>query len=140
VMRTDNDISKLKDQEKWQYSGINRCLDIVGLEKFEHSDIQIVPIDTLTSGDWQTVSEEINKRGVYLSKVDLETDLVGELSAPILNALGKKNDQGAIEYLQKKKALRMRELLKDIKTDLHKLNAGELVKPLNHLVKIIRGE
>ncbi|HCR3443675.1 TPA: AAA family ATPase [Morganella morganii] len=140
VMRTDNDISKIKDQDKWQYSGINRCLDIAGLEKFEHSDTQIVPIDTLTSGDWQTVSKEINKRGVYLSKIDLETDLVGELSAPILNALGKKNDQGAIEYLQKKKALRMRELLKDIKTDLQKLNTGELVKPLNHLVKIIRGE
>lgn len=140
VMRTDNDISKLKDQDKWQYSGINRCLDIAGLEKFEHSDIQIVPIDTLTSGDWHTVSEEINKCGIYLSKIDLETDLVEELSAPILNALGKKNDQSAIEYLQKKKALRMRELLKDIKKDLHKLNAGELVKPLNHLVKIIRGE
>lgn len=140
VMRTDNDISKLKDQDKWQYSGINRCLDIAGLKKFEHSDIQIVPIDTLTSGDWQTVSEEINKCGIYLSKNDLETDLVEELNAPILNALGKKNDQSAIEYLQKKKALRMRELLKDIKKDLHKLNAGELVKPLNHLVKIIRGE
>ncbi|ELO6972507.1 TPA: ATP-dependent endonuclease [Klebsiella aerogenes] len=140
VMRTDNDISKLKDQDKWQYSGINRCLDIAGLEKFEHSDIQIVPIDTLTNGDWKTVSEEINKCGIYLSKIDLETDLVEELSAPILNALGKKNDQSAIEYLQKKKALRMRELLKDIKKDLHKLNAGELVKPLNHLVKIIRGE
>lgn len=140
VMRTDNDISKLKDQDKWQYSGLNRCLDIAGLEKFEHSDTQIVPIDTITSGDWQTVSEEINKRGIYLSKIDLETDLVGELSTPILNSLGKRNDQGAIEYLQKKKALRMRELLKDIKTDLHKLNAGELVKPLNHLVKIIIGE
>ncbi|EPB2416592.1 ATP-dependent endonuclease, partial [Cronobacter malonaticus] len=140
VMRTDNDISKLKDQDKWQYSGINRCLDIAGLEKFEHSDTQIVPIDTITSGDWQTVSEEINKRGIYLSKIDLETDLVGELSTPILNSLGKRNDQGAIEYLQKKKALRMRELLKDIKTDLHKLNAGELVRPLNHLVKIIIGE
>lgn len=140
VMRTDNDISKLKDQDKWQYSGINRCLDIAGLEKFEHSDTQIVPIDTIASGDWQTVSEEINKRGIYLSKIDLETDLVGELSTPILNALGKRNDQGAIEYLQKKKALRMRELLKDIKTDLHKLNASELAKPLNHLVKIIRGE
>lgn len=140
VMRTDNDISRLKGQDKWQYSGINRCLDIAGLEKFEHSDIQIVPIDTLTNGDWKTVSEEINKCGIYLSKIDLETDLVEELSAPILNALGKKNNQSAIEYLQNKKALRMRELLKDIKKDLHKLNAGELVKPLNHLVKIIRGE
>ncbi|QLR71779.1 AAA family ATPase [Citrobacter freundii] len=138
VMRTDNDISKIKD--KWQYAGINRCLGIAGIDKFEHSDVQIVPMDTLTNGDWQAVSEEINKHGIYLSKIDLENDLIEELSAPILNALGNKNNQSAIEYLQKKKALRMRALLKDIKKDLHKLNTGELVKPLNHLVTIIKGE
>lgn len=52
----------------------------------------------------------------------------------------KKNNQSAIEYLQKKKAIRMRILLKKIKKDLHKLNAGDLVKPLKHLVKIVKGE
>lgn len=41
VMRTDNDVSKLKDKEKWHYAGINRCLDIAGIEKFEHSDKNI---------------------------------------------------------------------------------------------------
>lgn len=115
VMRTDNDISKLKDQEKWQYAGINRCLDLTGIEKFEHSDKKITSIDTLTNGDWQAVSEEINKYGIYLSKIDLETDLVEELSASILDALNKKNNQSAIEYLQKKKAIRMRILLKNQK-------------------------
>ena len=140
VMRTDNDISKLKDKEKWNYAGINRCLDIAGIEKFEHSDNKITSLDTLTNGDWQAVSEEINKSGIYLSKVDLETDLVEELGASILDALDKKNNQSAIEYLQKKKAIRMRTLLKNIKKDLHKLNAGDLVKPLKHLVKIVKGE
>ncbi|MGS4452024.1 ATP-dependent nuclease [Enterobacter roggenkampii] len=140
VMRTDNDISKLKGQEKWNFAGINRCLDIVGIEKFEHSDKKITSLDTLTNGDWQTVSEEINKSGVYLSKIDLETDLVEELSASILDALDKKDNQSAIEYLQKKKAIRMRMLLKKIKKDLHTLNSGDLAKPLDHLVKIVKGE
>ncbi|WP_192458774.1 ATP-dependent nuclease [Musicola keenii] len=140
VMRTDNDISKLKDQDKWQYSGINRCLDIAGIEKFEHSDTRITSKDTLTNGDWETVSDEINKSGVYLSKIDLETDLVEELSTSILSALGKKSNQSAIEYLQKKKALRMRILLKKIKADLHNINSGNLVKPLKKLVEIIKGE
>lgn len=139
-MRTDNDISKLKGQEKWNFAGINRCLDIVGIEKFEHSDKKITSLDTLTNGDWQTVSEEINKSGVYLSKIDLETDLVEELSASILDALDKKDNQSAIEYLQKKKAIRMRMLLKKIKKDLHTLNSGDLAKPLDHLVKIVKGE
>ncbi|MEG9960950.1 ATP-dependent endonuclease, partial [Citrobacter portucalensis] len=101
---------------------------------------KITSLDTLTNGDWQAVSEEINESGIYLSKVDLETDLVEELGASILDALDKKNNQSAIEYLQKKKAIRMRILLKKIKKDLHKLNAGDLVKPLKHLVKIVKGE
>lgn len=138
VMRTDNDISKIKD--KWQYSGINRCLSIVGIDNFEHSDVEIAPIDTVTNGEWLKVSKIINEHGVYLSKIDLETDLVEELNTPVLNALDKKSNQSAIKYLQKKKALRMRELLKIIRKDLHKLNAGDLVKPLNHLVKLIKGE
>ncbi|HDT6153256.1 TPA: AAA family ATPase [Escherichia coli] len=138
VMRTDNDISKIKD--KWQYSGINRCLSIVGIDNFEHSDVEIAPMDTVTNGEWLKVSKIINEHGVYLSKIDLETDLVEELNTPVLNALDKKSNQSAIKYLQKKKALRMRELLKIIRKDLHKLNAGDLVKPLNHLVKLINGE
>ncbi|EPD0990749.1 ATP-dependent nuclease [Yersinia enterocolitica] len=138
VMRTDNDISKIKD--KWQYAGINRCLSIVGIDNFEHSDVEIAPMDTVTNGEWLKVSKIINEHGVYLSKIDLETDLVEELNTPVLNALDKKSNQSAIKYLQKKKALRMRELLKIIRKDLHKLNAGDLVKPLNHLVKLIKGE
>lgn len=138
VMRTDNDISKIKD--KWQYAGINRCLSIVGVDNFEHSDVEIAPMDTVTNGEWLKVSKIINEHGVYLSKIDLETDLVEELNTPVLNALDKKSNQSAIKYLQKKKALRMRELLKIIRKDLHKLNAGNLVKPLNHLVKLIKGE
>ena len=138
VMRTDNDISKIKD--KWQYAGINRCLSIVGIDNFEHSDVEIAPMDTVTNGEWLKVSKIINEHGVYLSKIDLETDLVEELNTPVLNALDKKSNQSAIKYLQKKKALRMRELLKIIRKDLHKLNAGNLVKPLNHLVKLIKGE
>ncbi|EFB4676138.1 AAA family ATPase [Escherichia coli] len=138
VMRTDNDISKIKD--KWQYSGINRCLSIVGIDNFEHSDVEIAPMDTVANGEWLKVSKIINEHGVYLSKIDLETDLVEELNTPVLNALDKKSNQSAIKYLQKKKALRMRELLKRIRKDLHKLNAGDLVKPLNHLVKLIKGE
>ncbi|MDL4632021.1 hypothetical protein QRZ07_10415 [Enterobacter hormaechei] len=46
--------------------------------------------DTLANGDWQKVSDEVNRSGIYLSKIDLETDLVEELGASILDALDKK--------------------------------------------------
>ena len=66
------------------------CLDIAGIEKFEHSDKKISSQDTLANGDWQKVSDEVNRSGIYLSKIDLETDLVEELGASILDALDKK--------------------------------------------------
>ena len=141
VMRTDNDIFKIKNKDEWQYAGINRCLDIAGLKKVEHSDQKIESTDIITNGLWESVSDQINSSGIFLSKIDLETDLLEELSAPILIALDQKDNQSAIDYLQKKKALRMRILLQKIKqADLRKLTSGDLVKPLNHLVETIKGE
>lgn len=136
VMRTDNDISKISGKKEWQYAGINRCLRLAGLESFEHSDHEIKPQETIINGDWKVVSDSIEKHGIYLSMVDLETDLVNELSVPILAATKKSNNSIAIAYLQKKKALHMRKLLKDIKCSLNALVAGELAKPLHKLVEI----
>ncbi|GGK80490.1 ATP-dependent nuclease [Amphritea balenae] len=136
VMRTDNDISKIRDHDLWQYAGINRCLKLANLEPFEHSDRNILPQETIDNGDWKTVSDEVNGNGIYLSKIDLESDLVSELSAPILAAFNKQSESSAIDYLQKKKALRMRSLLKIIKPSLSQLNSGELVKPLHKLVEV----
>ncbi|HIF9163757.1 TPA: hypothetical protein ACX6PM_000646 [Photobacterium damselae] len=76
---------------------------------------------------------------MFLSKVDLETDLVSELPEEIKIALEKTDAESAIKYLQGKKALRMRELLRSIKDDLHKLNGGELAKPLHKLLALKRG-
>lgn len=136
VMRTDNDISKVPSKETWQYAGINRCLQLVSLPPFEHSDKKIESQETVNNGEWQTVSDIINDKGIFLSKIDLESDLVNELPVPILKALNKKDESNAIEYLQKKKALRMRELLSAIKQHLITLKAGDLAKPLHKLVEI----
>lgn len=141
VMRTDNDISKITVDKvtKWNYAGINRCLDLAGLQKRNHSDVEINSKETITNGSWNDVSLEINQRGIFLSKVDLETDLIEELSVPILTALSKKNNDSAIEFLQKKKAVRMHSLLEKIKPALSTLNSGELVKPLLKIKNIVEG-
>lgn len=137
VMRTDNDVSKVSKKDKWQYAGMNRCLNIIGRKLLKHRDEEFHPIDTIISGEWSDVSKGLNKRGVFLSKIDLETDLVEELSSPILKALNKRRNVSAIEYLQKKKAIRMRELLKNIACELHNLEGGELAKPLYYLQSIM---
>lgn len=141
VMRTDNDISKIKVEGviKWNHAGINRCLDLADLPKLNHSDVEINSNETITNGSWTNVSSQVNQKGIYLSKVDLETDLIEELSVPILTALRRKSNESAIEFLQKKKAVRMHLLLERIRSDLSTLNSGELVKPLLKIIEIVEG-
>lgn len=136
VMRTDNDISKVPRKEEWQYAGINRCLCLVGSLNYANSDTELSAQDVVDNACWQLVSDKVNKKRIYLSKVDLETDLVNELSEQVLAALGVESKISAIDYLQKKKALRMRSLLKDIKSSLDQLDASQLAKPLHKLVEI----
>lgn len=142
VMRTDNDISKIKVEgvTKWNYAGFNRCLNLANLPKLNHSDVEINSKETIANGSWNDVSLEVNKNGIFLSKVDLETDLIEELSVPILTALSEQSNESAIEYLQKKKAVRMHSLLDKIKPALSTLNSGELVKPLMKIISIVEGE
>tara|TARA_B100001059_G_C17826317_1_gene581590 strand:+ start:88 stop:1770 length:1683 start_codon:yes stop_codon:yes gene_type:complete len=136
TMRTDNDVSKVPRKDEWQYAGINRCFSIVGEEKLDNSDTEFFAQETVANGEWQAASELLNDKGIFLSKVDLETDLVSELEEEIKTALGKSTAKSAIDYLQGKKALRMRELLKSVVADLPKLNQGELAKPLHTLLAL----
>ncbi|MBT1443434.1 AAA family ATPase [Shewanella sp. JM162201] len=140
VMRTDNDISKVPHKTEWQFAGINRCLDLVGEFKYANSDVELSAQNTVDLGYWHLVSAHTLEHGIFLSKVDLETDLVNELSKEIITILGKTSNSSAIEYLQKKKALHMRNLLKSIKPNLNLLNTGELAKPLYKLVEISKAE
>lgn len=138
TMRTDNDVSKVSGKNEWQHAGINRCLDLIKEAPFDRRNTEFSSQSTVDNGEWKTASDLLNDKGIFLSKVDLETDLVEELSNEVRTAVGKSDDDSAIKYLQGKKALRMRKLLKSISGDLHKLNSGELAKPLHKLVQMRR--
>lgn len=139
TMRTDNDVSKVPNKAEWQYAGINRCLGILGKAPLKNNDTEFTAQETIVNGIWEATSVQLNDKGIFLSKVDLETDLVSELPEEVKTALGKTDTESAINYLQGKKALRMRELLRSIKGDLHKFDGGELAKPLHKLLALKRG-
>jgi len=136
VLRTDNDISKVPNRIQWQHSGINRCLTIADKDPIDHSETEIHSADVVQSGLWKTISAKINSEGIYLSKVDLETDFLDELETPIVKALKKNDRQSAIDYLQNKKAVRMSKLLSSVKNNLSALRHGELAKPLYKLIEV----
>jgi putative ATP-dependent endonuclease of OLD family len=141
VLRTDNDVSKITVQgvELRNLAGINRCLDLLGLQKHDHADVTTTAQSLVQSGDWQNISNQINPHNTFLSKVDLEDDLAGEMLAQLLAYTGKTNAADAIKYMAGKKAIRMRGFLKAHKSELNTLGGGELAKPLLRSLEVAQG-
>ncbi len=138
VMRTDNDVFKVprSSPTKWQLSGINRCFRIIGKSELKKRDKYIHPI---ALSRWMESKEDwFSPKGIYLSKVDLEHDLVDALPAETISFSNAKNKKGAIKYFQKKKAVRMSEFILENKDALKTLSKSALVAPLLHSVKITK--
>lgn len=142
VMRTDNDVSDITSGKVplRQLAGINRCLKLIKHELYEHSPLGTTALDIYTNGTWSAVSEIINPHGIYLACVDLETDISYELEAELLRFSKKTTITEAIAYLQKQKAIRMRNFLSEEAASLSKLDLGYLAKPLLHCIKKATGE
>lgn len=141
VIRTDNDVSKITVQgiELRNLAGINRCLDLLGLQKYNHAVINTTAQSLIQGGTWQSVSNQINPLNAFLSKVDLEYDLACEMPAQLLAYTGKTNAVDAIKYMAGKKAIRMRGFLNEYKSELNTLGNGELAKPLLRSLEIAQG-
>lgn len=139
VMRTDNDVAKVPKKEEKQLSGINRCMSVAGLPKHQNYNIDTTAQAIVDSGIWKTVSDQANPRGIYLAKIDLENDLSQELGDELMSYSGKDNIVGAVNYLQEKKAIRMREFLSQNVGALPKIANGLLALPLHHIKGIVEG-
>ena len=135
VVRTDNDISNISTGPnaapimQRQLSGFNRCLSLSGKEKLPHKAIPYSANDSLVDETWKSVSDQVNPIGLFISKIDLETDLGMEMPAELIAFKGPNLSDG-INYLQKHKAIRMREFLVQHSDALKKIGGGELARPL----------
>lgn len=137
VLRTDNDVSGIKNSTNKRATGINRCLALAGLANGPDYASTETSQGIVNSGIWKSTSDIINLHGIFLSKIDLEADLALELSSELLTYSRKTNLNEAIKYLQSKKAIRMREFLSKNQPALVGIRDGELAKPLHHAVKLV---
>ncbi len=136
VLRTDNDVSGIKNSLNKRATGINRCFSLMGLPNAPDYTAGIESQHLVDNGVWQNASNQINPHGMYLSKVDLENDLALELGAQLLAYSGKGNITDAVKYLQSKKAIRMREFLSENTAALSGIGGGELAKPIHHAIQL----
>jgi putative ATP-dependent endonuclease of OLD family len=137
VLRTDNDVSGIKNSANKRTVGANRCFALLNIPNAPDYPNDTNAQHIVDSGIWQSISDTINPRGLFLSKIDLESDLGLELVDELLAYSGKQNIADAVKYLQKKKAIRMREFLANNKDRLAALIDGELAKPLHSAVRMV---
>tara|TARA_R110001583_G_scaffold26533_16_gene95578 strand:+ start:20140 stop:21840 length:1701 start_codon:yes stop_codon:yes gene_type:complete len=136
VLRTDNDVSGIKNSPNKRPVGVNRCLSLIGKDNAQDYNAATTAQGLVNCGFWQATSDEINPHGLFLSKIDLENDLSLELEAELLNYSSKDNVSDAVKYLQGKKAIRMREFLSENSVALSGIGSGELAKPIHHAIKL----
>ncbi len=136
VMRTDNDVTKVprSDPVKYRFSGLNRALKIANEAVYEDDDTINHP--SKLSAEHEEESKILNQKGIYVAKVDLETDLVEALTDTLLDFTSAEDHAGAIKYLQHRKAIRMGEFLVSHSSSLSTLADDDLAKPLKHLAKL----
>lgn len=137
TVRTDNDLSDITKGKK-QYknlAGINRCLTLARLKKMDHAPAATTHADLIKKGQWGRCSRQVNKKGIFLSKIDLEHDLSEEMPTELLSYTKRPNLALAIAYLQDKKAIRMREFLKEYSESLIDIEHGDIARALHHCLK-----
>lgn len=119
IVKTDNDIRKLKEETKVSTLGINRCKKIYNLKLFQDNDEyreqpfsydENIDINDKSERDslkkkifkkYKTSIETWKKANIYISEIELEEDLYSILPNDILN--DKEFEGDFIGYLQQSK-------------------------------------
>jgi putative ATP-dependent endonuclease of OLD family len=137
VARTDNDVFSVpnSDPPRRRLAGLNRARGLIGETAYENVGEEFGNGDLVNN--WTETSIRTNPRGVFVSQIDLERDLVQALPAECMALAGVSTEQDAIKYLQRRKAIHMGEFLRQNKAALKALAGSDLAKPLEFAVKAV---
>lgn len=139
IVRTDNDLKidsnyKKTDEKRYILLGINRCRNIVTTHEKSLKVLDYKVKNKLEDTDKINAKKELytkykkeiiflNKKNIYLSKVDLENDLDEVIHDEMCRYLDTDNP---VYYLQDKKMINMIELIKKLtKEDCEKIYNSE---------------
>lgn len=147
VMRTDNDVfaKPSKKPEKNYYAGVSCIMGI--LSQIENADNELIQYwaEHNKENEWayktkpttqaiglnKYIRENITSYGIYLSNVDLETDLAqSSLYAILKKYYGKRTESSLVKAMQKYKAKNMMNFLSEKHSELGILSEDDISKPL----------
>ncbi len=149
VIRTDNDIFKVQNQNAYRFAGVQRALEIyktnldkhIKIEDLLREEAQLQGFSTLpppkenleVAKKFRDALQEI---GVYLSEIDLETDLYSALPDVTSSYFGVGRSAEIVEEMKKRKATFMFDFLRQHANALTALEGSLLAEPLLHCQRI----
>jgi len=149
IVRTDNDIQKIKGKDEYYLSGINRGFKLsnkdrrVKISDIDHTKYAkksdyVVSLKQICFDKSSNTMNYLRGSNVYLSRVDLENDLYeaipNEMDALASDSGSSKN---GINFLQSAKLYNMVTLCKDIKSEtVQKIYDHDRFECLRELVKL----
>ena len=143
VVRTDNDVSKVPHRDERTLAGFNRCIEIanmtIPIPPIARVGLDETPESIASSDVWKDYSKLLNPRGLFVARVDLETDLYDELALEMEEFSGSNDKLKAINYLKSSKAINMRQFISRYRSSLAKIENGELAKPLLQAIERAKG-
>ncbi|MES2701241.1 MAG: AAA family ATPase [Bacteroidota bacterium] len=158
VVRTDNDTFKIPRREEYRLAGVQRLisfyrengrLDAVldGLLVTHEANLSgfSIPVPQSAIDATDALMPELIKHNLYLSKVDLESDLYNSPIKGHLDAFhGNNIDEEAeaidvVSRMKRKKAIFMYEFLKQHKDSLKQLENEQVSIPLKRCEEIVKG-
>lgn len=123
VVKTDNDLRKVKGKPTYSVMGFSRCNTLTGAPLLPTDQISCNSTDTkiaLYASNIETLDKIREEYNIFLSKSDLEHDLDEVLHVELVEYL--KPDPNPVEYLQESKHYHMVELIeKLVETDCQKI-------------------
>jgi len=130
AIRTDNDIFNIPKSNpiRRRLAGLNRARELLEISKYGDVDDRFTDKDQ--EEKWVETSILTNPKGVFISKNDLERDLVQLLPEECMLFTNTECQQEAVKAFKKRKAINMGHFLREHKTALTKLSGSELEKPL----------
>lgn len=148
IVRTDNDIQKIKGKDEYYMSGMNRGFVLANKDrKVKISNIDhdkylkeadyVVSLKKACFDKVPMIINYLKKNNVFLSRVDLENDLYEAISNE-MDTLANDNgsSKGGVDFLQSAKLYNMVSLCKDMKPEtVHKIYEHDRFECLRELVK-----
>jgi len=122
IVKTDNDLQKVKGKNECNKIGVNRCLRLIGQDvkptlkkidskKYDKDEAYKVELKKEMFSKIPVTVKTLKENNIFLSRVDLENDLY-EAIPGVMDKLARDNNsaKNGIDYLQSAKLINMIEL------------------------------